>query len=104
MSFWLVMFLGGLLTYATRLSFILLFGYIDIPIWLRRGLKFVPPSVLSALILPELLVHSGSLDISLNNLRLLAGVIAILVAWRTRNLWLTILSGMITLMILEALL
>jgi branched-subunit amino acid transport protein len=60
--------------------------------------------VLSALIFPELLMHSGSLDISLGNLRLLAGGVAILVAWRTRNMWLTILSGMITLVVLEALL
>jgi branched-subunit amino acid transport protein len=104
MSFWLVMALGGLLTYATRLSFILLFGYFEIPAWLRRGLKFVPPSVLAALIFPELLMHSGSLDISLDNLRLLSGAVAILVAWRTRNLWLTILSGMVTLMLLQALL
>jgi branched-subunit amino acid transport protein len=60
--------------------------------------------VLAALIFPELLMHSGSLDISLDNLRLLSGAVAILVAWRTRNLWLTILSGMVTLMLLQALL
>jgi branched-subunit amino acid transport protein len=102
MSIWWIMILGGLLTYATRLSFILLFGYVEIPGWLRRALKYVPPSVLTALIFPELLMHSGSLDISFNNFHLLAGVVAIMVAWRTRNMWLTILSGMLMLVLLQA--
>lgn len=102
MSIWWIMILGGLLTYATRLSFILLFGYVEIPGWLRRALKYVPPSVLTALIFPELLMHSGNLDISFGNFRLLAGVVAIIVAWRTRNMWLTILSGMLMLVLLQA--
>jgi branched-subunit amino acid transport protein len=104
MSTWWIMIFGGLLTYVTRLSFILLFGYVDIPAWLRKALKYVPPSVLTALIFPELLLHSGSLDISAGNLRLLAGGTAIAVAWRTRNVWFTILSGMIALIVLQALL
>lgn len=103
MSIWLVFIFGGLLTYATRISFILLFDYIETPTWLRRALKFVPPAVLMALIFPELLLHKGALDISLGNLRLIAGSAAILVAWRTRNIWLTILIGMITIVLLDAL-
>jgi branched-subunit amino acid transport protein len=104
MSIWLVLIFGGLLTYATRFSFILLFDYIETPNWLQRALKFVPPAVLMALIFPELLLHNGALDISLSNLRLIAGLAAILVAWHTRNIWLTILIGMISLVALEALL
>lgn len=103
MSIWLVLIFGGLLTYATRLSFIMLFDYIETPTWLRRALKFVPPAVLSALIFPELLLTNGNLDISQNNLRLIAGSVAILVAWRSRNIWLTISIGMITIVILEVL-
>lgn len=104
MSISMVLIFGGLLTYATRLSFILLFDYIETPTWLRRALKFVPPAVLMALIFPELLFQNGAMDISLGNLRLVAGSAAILVAWRTRNIWLTISIGMILLVILEALL
>lgn len=104
MNIWLVFIFGGLLTYATRFSFIFLFGYLEIPTWGRRALKFVPPAVLMALIFPELLFHSGEMDISLGNLRLIAGSAAIFVAWRTRNIWLTILIGLIALVTLEALL
>jgi branched-subunit amino acid transport protein len=104
MSIWLVMIAIGVMTYATRLSFILLFGKMDMPRNLRRALRFVPAAVLSAIIFPELLVREGALDLSLGNERLLAGILAFLVAWRTRNAMLTILTGMTALLLLQALL
>ena len=68
---------------------------------MRRALRFVPPAVLSAIVLPELVVQSGQIDFSLTNFRLLAGVAAVLVAWKTKNTILTILAGMVTLLILD---
>jgi branched-subunit amino acid transport protein len=102
MSIWLVMIAIGVITYATRLSFILIFGKMDMPGNLRRALRFVPAAVLSAIILPELLVREGAVDFSLDNERLLAGILAFLVAWRTKNAVLTILIGMAALLILQA--
>ena len=102
MSIWLIMILSGLVTYGIRLSFIQLFGKIEVPSWLGRGLRFVPPAVLSAIVFPELLMPSGTLDISLSNLRLLAGVLAGYVAWRTKNVVLTIAVGMAALLVLQA--
>jgi len=102
MSIWLIMILSGLVTYGIRLSFIQLFGKIEVPLWLGRALRFVPPAVLSAIVFPELLMPSGTLDISLNNLRLLAGVLAGYVAWRTKNVVLTIAVGMAALLVLQA--
>ena len=104
MSLWLVMLIAGLLTFTTRLSFILLLDRIKIPDWFRRGLRFVPAAVLSAIILPELATHNAALDISLHNPQLYAGALAVLVAWRTRNVLLTILAGMAGLLIFQALL
>lgn len=101
MNIWVVMFLGGLLTFGMRLSFIYLLGRFEVPEAMRRALRFVPPAVLSAIVFPELLRPTGSMDLSLDNHRLLAGVIAILVAWRTKNMLLTILLGMILLLILQ---
>jgi branched-subunit amino acid transport protein len=63
-------------------------------------LRFVPPAVLSAIVAPALLMPDNSIDISLGNFRLMAGVVAILVAWRTRNPLLTILSGMAALLLI----
>ncbi len=62
MNIWVVMLIGGLLTFGMRLSFIYLFGRFEIPDMVRRALRFVPPAVLSAIILPQLFMPSGSLD------------------------------------------
>ncbi len=61
---------------------------------MRRALRYVPPAVLAALALPELVLVERSLLLSPANPRLLAGLLAAIVAWRTRNLWLTIGAGM----------
>lgn len=103
MNIWWVIVLGGLLTYLTRLSFILLIGRRSLPDWLVKLLRYVPPAVLSAIIFPELLMPAGTIDLSLTNFRLIAGLVAALVAWRTRNVLLTILVGMALLLILQAL-
>lgn len=101
MNIWLVMLIGGLLTFGMRFSLIFLFGRFEVPSTMRKALHYVPPAVLSAIIFPELLYSSGSLNLSLNNTRLIAGIIAILVAWYTKNTLLTILAGMAALLILQ---
>ena len=101
MNIWLVMIIAGLLTFATRLSFILLLDRIRVPEWFRRGLRFVPVAVLSAIILPELTSPTGRLFLSWRNPQILAGAVAILVAWRTKNVILTIAAGMGALLIFQ---
>jgi branched-subunit amino acid transport protein len=100
MNIWWVMLAGGLLTFGMRMSFIYLFGRLQIPETVKRSLRFVPPAVLSAIVAPALLMPDYSMDISLGNFRLMAGVVAILVAWRTRNTLLTILAGMAALLLI----
>src|SRR5512139_1318821 len=94
MNLWPVMLLAGLATYAIRLSFILLIGVRKPPEMAQRALRFVPPAVLTAIFVPEMVLPRGQIDLSLGNTRLVAGAIAIIVAWRTKNVFLTILVGM----------
>ncbi len=101
MSLWLTISAAGILTYATRLSFIMFYGKINMPSLVERALRFVPPAVLTAIFFPELLLAEGNLFISFGNARLLAGMLAILVAWRTKNVTYTIVLGMLTLWILQ---
>lgn len=101
MNLWPVLILGGLATYAIRASFILLIGRREIPPLLRRALHYIPPAVLTAIILPELLLPGGRLHLSPANPHLLAGAAAALVAWRTRSVLLTIVVGMIVLWIVR---
>ena len=101
MNIWLILIAGGLLTYAIRLSFIALFGQIGMPVWLARSLRFVAPAVLSAIIFPALFIPAGHLDLTLGNTRLLAGLVAVLVALWKKSTLLTILAGMLVLLFLE---
>ena len=101
MNIWLIIVIAGLVTFATRLSFIFLLDRIQVPDWFRRGLRFVPVAVLSAIILPELTSPNGGLFLSWRNPQLLAGMVAILVAWRTKNVILTIIAGMVALLIFQ---
>ncbi len=103
-TLWLTLIGMGLLTYALRLSFIELWGRLTLPPAVQRSLRFVPPAVLAALLFPEVLLRNGALDMSLHNLRLLAALLAVLVAWRTRNTLLTIAAGMAALWLLQLLL
>jgi branched-subunit amino acid transport protein len=80
MTLWVVIVVAGLLTLLTRMSFIA-----------------VPPAVLSAITLPELLIRDGQLAVSADNFRLIAGIAAIVVAWRTRQVLPTLIAGMIVL-------
>jgi branched-subunit amino acid transport protein len=100
---WLLFILLAIGTFALRLSFIYLFGKIDMPDWLRRALRFVPASVLAALVFPALTYSNGILDLSLGNTRLLAGIGGALVAWKTRNILWTIAAGMALFWVLQAL-
>ena len=64
----------------------------------RGHLRFVDLDLL-----PELLLPRGSFDLSLGNERLLAGIVAALVAWLTKSVVITIIAGMAVLLILQAL-
>ncbi|MEO8970639.1 MAG: AzlD domain-containing protein [Ktedonobacteraceae bacterium] len=99
---WITILIVGLLTLGIRLSFIVFLGKARVSPIVQQALRFVPIAVLSALIAPALFFPGGSLDVSLSNIRLIAGILAILVAWRTKNVLLTICAGMACLLILQA--
>ena len=104
MNIWLVMLFGGLITFGIRFSFIYLFGRFHIPETLRKALHYVPPAVLSAIIFPEIFLQNQKLELSFDNHRLLAGVVAIITAYLTKNTLVTILVGMLALALLQVLL
>ena len=99
---WIVMIALGLLTYLTRLSFILLLDHWQPPEIVTRALRFVPVAVLTAIIVPELVVSDSALNFSLGNTRLLAGILAALVAWRTKSALWTIAIGFAAFLLLNA--
>ena len=91
----------AIVTYAIRYPAMALLGRFTPPQAFFGALKFVPPVVLTAITAPALLMPQGQIKLGLDNTRLLAGLLAILVAWRTKNLLLTIVTGMAGLWVLQ---
>lgn len=101
MNIWLVMIILGLLTFATRFSFIALLERIKLPVIFQRALRFVPIAALSAIVAPELGYYKDALALSPTNPRLLAGIVATIVAYRTRSVMWTILAGLLVFWLLS---
>ncbi len=98
-----VVFGMGIITYGLRASSLLLAERLPRTAWLTSFLRFVPVAVLSTIVALQVFIPNGQLDLSVvENHRLQASVLAILVAWRTRNMLLTIAVGMAALWILQA--
>ncbi|HVM41632.1 MAG TPA: AzlD domain-containing protein, partial [Acidimicrobiia bacterium] len=67
----------------------------------QRLLRQIPPAALASIVVPALVRPGG--ELGLWQPRLAAGLLAGLVAWRTRNVALTLVVGMAALMLLERL-
>ncbi len=91
----------ALVTYFTRFSALALFRFTGVPTWLNKWLKHVPVAILTALIVPSLLLPKGYLDISLNNHYLIAGTVCAFVAYKSRNIIATLGLGMSIMFILK---
>lgn len=98
---WIAMLGVGAVTFLMRASFIVFTDPGRFPPLFRRSLAFVPPAVLAAIVAPGLFLREGALDLSMGNPRWIAGLAAILVAWRTKSVLATLLSGMAVLWLLQ---
>ena len=103
MTVWLIMLGLAAGTFLIRASFILILGESEMDPRIARALRFVPGSVLSALVVPQILTRGNALRISMDNPQLIAAIVAAVIAWRTKNVVLTILGGMLVLWALQAL-
>ena len=92
-NLWLIIVAIAVGTLALRLSFILLAGKGEMRPWIKRALQLLPAAVLAALAVPALLQRSED-GVAWGFERLVAGLIAGLVAWRTKSMLLTIITGM----------
>jgi len=88
MSLWLTILGMAAVTFALRASFLLLPPGVDMPALFKRALNYVPAAVLTAIWAPEVLVSDE---------RLPAGAVAVLVAWRWRATFATIVAGLLAL-------
>lgn len=99
---WVAVLLSGIGTFAMRASFLAAASRLaEVPPFARRLLRQIPPAALAAIVLPALVRPEGHLD--LFQPRLVAGLVAAVVAWRTRNVGLTLVVGLVGLFALQSL-
>jgi len=93
-AIWAIIIVIGLLTFCLRFSFIVGMGYFDEPKGLKRLLQYVPASALAALTIGGLFLKQGHVVFDWRDPRYPAALLAGWVAWKTKSILWTILSGM----------
>lgn len=75
----IILILGMMaVTFSIRYILLAFSGRFTLPKPVEKALNYVPPAVLTAIIVPSVLIHDGALNISLHNAYLPAAVVAIL--------------------------
>ena len=99
----LLLVLVGLLTYLYRYAMIGLFASRSLPAWLHALCRHIAPASFAALAASALFVAGGEVVFAFDTPRPWAALVAVLVAWRTRNVLATIGAGMAALYLLKLL-
>jgi len=93
-SEWLLVGGMALVTFLVRYPVLAMSGRLQLPAPLLQALNYVPPAVLTAIVVPAVLVESGDLWLSWQNPRLVGAIAALAIGFWRQNLLLTILVGM----------
>ena len=104
MTLWLTIIAAGIGTFLIRGSMLLFLRHDVLPASARDALRYVMPAVLSAIAVPAVLYAggNGAFDASPGNERLVAALVAVVIARVTASVWLTIGAGMTTLWAITA--
>lgn len=98
---WSVMIFCGILTFATRFSMLSEAAPRELPPWMHDALGFVPIAVLTAILVPDVLIMPEEGFAVSGNLRLPSAIVALSVAILTRSVMATIIIGITTLWFLD---
>lgn len=101
---WVLIISLSLLTFLLRGSFLLFGTKLELPKSFDRIFRYIPAAILAALVGPAFVKNNGALDYSFTNPFLLAGLIAIVIAWRTKSILITLIAGMLFLWLFQWLL
>jgi len=89
------------ITFGIRFIMFAFAGKMTFPNWLELALKFVPPTVLTAIIVPSVVMPKGEIDFTLYNNYLVAAIVAVIIALATKSLLKTIGLGMVFFLFLK---
>lgn len=98
---WAMIAATALVTLALRFSFLGTLKPHALPRRLRAALQYAPPAVFAAIVVPQVLVRDGVLETGLDNPRIAAALVAIVVARLTHSMVWTIVAGMLALWVAQ---
>ncbi len=101
-TFWLIIGVLAIGTWAMRSLPIMLHGHVPLPKWAENLLRYVPVAALTALVVPGALYLKVNGHYDFAPERLVAAIAAMLVALRTKNVAATLAVGMIVLWLTQA--
>jgi branched-subunit amino acid transport protein len=98
----LLIFFASLVTYLPRLLPVLFLSRRNLPRAVVLWLSYVPVAVLAALLAPALFVPSGAVNLTINeNPVFWVSIPVFAIAYLSRNLFVTVLSGMVIIALLR---
>jgi len=87
----------ALVSFFTRAIFILPGSHLRLPPTAERVLRYAPAAAIMAIIVPDLAIAQSALSISIENPRLIGGLVAFALALATRSILATMVGGMLAL-------
>ncbi len=93
-ALWGIILGMALVTYLNRAALFVVSDRFQLPPGWQRALRFAPAAALSAIAVPDLFLHQGQIVVSLDNVRLIAGLSGLMVAILTHSSVLAITVGM----------
>lgn len=84
-----------LVTFSIRYGLLPLSGRIRFSSGMQRALNYVPPAVLTAIIVPMAIMPGGqTLQVSITNPYLVGTFFTVIIGWFSKNMMVTIVGGM----------
>lgn len=85
----------ALVTFAIRYVLFASAGKAHFSSWFEELLRFIPPAILAALVAPALVIFQGTeISLSPENPYLVGGIVALIVGFLNRNLFVVLGAGM----------
>jgi len=93
---WLSIIVAGILTYFTRMTMITLVNRDMLGDKIKAVLEYVPSAVFPAIIFPAIFINDYGLFVEINDPKIFAAIVAVIVGYFSKNIIATIISGLIS--------
>lgn len=101
MTDWILIIGMTLVTFLPRYIPLALAGKIKITPLFSLALSYVPIAVMSIIIIQATMIKEGEISMVMENHKLLASIVAFVVAIMTKHMFLTIIAGLISFVLIK---